>query len=156
MSAFNSNNKASNMQVHNIMTVTIPDLRPTHSGVSSPRSSSSPECSGYSCAFPSWPNRPCLSSKASPPSLQIPDIKFVERLRGRTLPEESIIDDEDVEDSEFCPSSYSTILSTSTITTSTTTSTAAIMKRSNSLLSRALHKATNVCVASPAIELHTS
>ncbi|KAI5795738.1 hypothetical protein EDC01DRAFT_629666 [Geopyxis carbonaria] len=145
------------MQAHNIMTVAIPDVRRTHTGVSSPRSISNSDCAGYSCAYPSWPNRPCLSSEGSSSSLRMPDTKFVERLRGRALPEESIIDDDDdAKDSDFSSSSFSTLSTASTSTSNSTTSAAAIMKCSNSLLSRALHKATNACVTSPAIELHTS
>ncbi|CUS14378.1 unnamed protein product [Tuber aestivum] len=42
-----------------VMTAQIPDVKPTLFGLSSPRSPTK----GYTCAFPSWPSRPCLDRR---------------------------------------------------------------------------------------------
>ena len=49
------------MHVASVMTAQIPDVRvrPTIFGLTSPRSPTK----GYSCAFPSWPSRPCLDRR---------------------------------------------------------------------------------------------
>lgn len=93
------------------MTPAIPDVRRAPFGISSPRSS----FEGYSCAYPSWPNRPCLdwrnnelqkereASLSSPRSSQRraePTLEFLESLRRCPLPENSIIDDEEEDEEE--------------------------------------------------------
>lgn len=119
------------------MTTAIPDLRHTRYGISSPSSPSSPSAAGagYSCAFPSWPNRPSLhqeqereqaqrpivrsrqSSSISHRSFNAPDAKFLEDLRRRVRPEECIVDEEDEEDDD-CAVSESVFTSVSSTTTS--------------------------------------
>ncbi|KAG0635023.1 hypothetical protein HOY80DRAFT_893849 [Tuber brumale] len=47
------------MYLSTVMTAQIPDVKPTLFGLSSPRSPTN----GYTCAFPSWPSRPCLDRR---------------------------------------------------------------------------------------------
>ncbi|RPA93426.1 hypothetical protein L873DRAFT_1793639 [Choiromyces venosus 120613-1] len=47
------------MYLTTVMTAQIPDVKPTLFGLSSPRSPTK----GYTCAFPSWPSRPCLDRR---------------------------------------------------------------------------------------------
>jgi len=47
------------MYLSAVMTAQIPDVKPTLFGLSSPKSPTK----GYTCAFPSWPSRPCLDRR---------------------------------------------------------------------------------------------
>ena len=83
-----------------VMSPILPDLRTNAFGICSPSSND-----GYSCAFPSWPNRPWLdgrrsSGRESPPSRQQIPLEFLESLRHRALPEQCFDDDDDDEDDE--------------------------------------------------------
>ncbi|KAA8899945.1 hypothetical protein FN846DRAFT_166527 [Sphaerosporella brunnea] len=117
-----------------IMSPIIPDLKKTAFGISSPRS----RTEGYSCAFPSWPNRPWLDSRRQfpePVKHSVPSREFVESLRQRPLPENVFEDDED-DDFISEPSTSSTNSSASS--TPTLSAIRRPVQRSNSLLSRAL------------------
>ncbi|KAF8545236.1 hypothetical protein BDD12DRAFT_800642 [Trichophaea hybrida] len=125
----------------NIMTPIMPDLRCTKSGISSPRSSTE----GYSCAFPSWPNRPWLDSRRPYPELSsssprhaIPSVEFLDSLRRRPRPEQTVFE-EDEDDSDDCAIAESVESSSSTYTNSDPVLPSArhTVQRTNSLLSKA-------------------
>lgn len=107
-----------------LMSPIMSDLRCTQFGISSPRSCTE----GYSCAFPSWPNRPCLDSRSADPIVKkthhsVPSIEFLETLRRRARPDsvfDNDSDDEEVDDDSDAPAAA-----------------ARPAQRSNSLLSRA-------------------
>lgn len=77
----------------------MPDLKCTNFGISSPRSSTE----GYSCAFPSWPNRPWLDGRMADPAKEIrhtvPSLEFLDSLRRRARPD-SVFDDSDSDDDD--------------------------------------------------------
>lgn len=95
-----------------IMTPFLPDVRKRTSGVSSPESPT--ERLGYNCAYPSWPNRPCLDSRSSSTSsvpsvassavtsapAPILDADFMEKLRRMPRPDECFEDDSDFEEDD--------------------------------------------------------
>ena len=79
-----------------LMSPIMSDLRCTQFGISSPRSCTE----GYSCAFPSWPNRPCLDSRSADPIVKkthhsVPSIEFLETLRRRARPDSVFDNDSD-------------------------------------------------------------
>lgn len=123
------------------MTPIMPDLRSTKSGISSPRSSTE----GYSCAFPSWPNRPWLDSRRPYPELSsssprhaAPSVEFLESLRRRPRPEQTVFE-EDEDDDCAIAESVSSESSSSTYANCHPLLPPAqhTVQRSNSLLSRA-------------------
>jgi len=122
------------------------DLRTTAFGISSPRSSTG---SGYSCAYPSWPNRPNLDRRTrlpEPPTSaakhSIPSVEFLESLRHRPRPE-SVFDDDDDDDGDFAVGSSSSAASSGSRGHPLPLPPARPVQRSNSLLSQAFSQLHN-------------
>ena len=134
------------------MSPIIPDLKSTAFGISSPRS----RTEGYSCAFPSWPNRPWLDSRAIIPEpiiirQSMPSLEFMEGLRRRPRPESVFDEDDDSDDddeydcaiAESLPSSTNSNVSSGTTTPNMLPGAQPGVQRSNSLLSRAFSQMHN-------------
>ncbi|KAL7271936.1 hypothetical protein RUND412_005280 [Rhizina undulata] len=80
------------MHYFSLMTSQIPDVKRTAFGVSCPISPHE----GYSCAYPSWPNRPYLDRRRA----WMADVEVSERLRKDGECFESAIEDSDDEEED--------------------------------------------------------